>query len=54
VFPLAVIVATGAAFTVIVDPADVAEHPLAFVINTEYVPGVDAVIVEVFAPMLQK
>ena len=54
VFPLAVIVATGAAFTVMVDPAEVAEHPLAFVINTEYVPGVVAVIVEVVAPLLHK
>jgi hypothetical protein len=49
-----VIDAFGAAFTVIVDPAEVAEHPLAFVIKTEYVPGVEAVIVEVVAPLLHK
>jgi hypothetical protein len=54
VFPLAVIVAFGAAFTVIIDPAEVAKQPLALVIKTEYVPGVEAVIVEVVAPLLHK
>lgn len=33
--PFAVMLAFGAAFTVTTVPVDVAEHPLAFVINTE-------------------
>jgi hypothetical protein len=42
--------AFGAAFTVIAVPADVEAQPLALVINTEYEPGVEAVMDAVVAP----
>lgn len=52
VAPLAVIVAVGKAFTVTVVEEDVAEHPLALVTVTLYVPLVETAIVCDVAPLL--